>query len=266
MSPKSEGEDNLTQQLVPAAPAPAKRSLPWRVFEDQLRFLDGPRRRWEEFRRVVRIAAEFIRGFRKLHFVGPCVTVFGSARFSEENPYYKMARQLAAHVGGLGLTIMTGGGPGIMEAANRGARDVKAPSVGCNILLPMEQYSNPYVDIVVTFKYFFVRKVMLVKYSHAFVVMPGGFGTWDELSEALTLIQTKKMRPFPIVLMGVAFWQPLLDFMQNHMIPAGVISPGDLQLLTVTDDPAEATRVIEEATREVRRLPPKIKWSRLLRG
>ena len=264
MSEKGEAEENLTAQVVPAAPR--KRDLVWRALEDHLRLLDGPRRRWEEFRRVIRIAIECVRGFRALHFVGPCVTVFGSARFREDHAYYALARDVAARIGKLGLTIITGGGPGIMEAANRGARDAKAHSVGCNILLPNEQNSNVYVDTVVTFRYFFVRKLMLVKYSHAFVVMPGGFGTLDELSEALTLIQTKKMRRFPIVLMGEAFWRPLLDFIEGNMVDAGVIGASDRNLITVTDDPQEAARIIELATQEARSHPPRIKWSKLLRG
>ena len=266
MSQKGENESNLTQQVLPLAPTPRKRNAAWRALEDQLRFLDGPRRRWEELRRVIRIAVECIRGFRALHFVGPCVTVFGSARFKEDHPYYAMARDVAGRIGKLGLTIMTGGGPGIMEAANRGARDVKAPSVGCNILLPSEQSSNPYVDTVVTFHYFFIRKVMLVKYSHAFVVMPGGFGTLDELSEALTLIQTKKMRPFPLILMGKEFWSPLLAFFQEGMVSSGVIGGDDLNWLTVTDDPEEVARIVDEATRKVRSKPALVRWSGLLRG
>jgi uncharacterized protein (TIGR00730 family) len=264
MSLKGENDQNLTREVL--ASVPSKRTAAWRALEDQLRFLDGPRRRWEELRRVIRIAVECIRGFRALHFVGPCVTVFGSARFKEDHPYYAMARDVAGRIGKLGLTIMTGGGPGVMEAANRGARDVKAPSVGCNILLPSEQTANPYVDTVVTFHYFFIRKVMLVKYSHAFVVMPGGFGTLDELSEALTLMQTKKMRPFPLILMGKAFWSPLMSFLQENMVGAGVIGQEDLNLITITDDPDEVTRIVDEATKQVRSKPPSVKWSRLLRG
>ena len=153
MSLKGENEENLTLEVL--ASVPSKRTAAWRALEDQLRFLDGPRRRCEELRRVIRIAVECIRGFRALHFVGPCVTVFGSARFKEDHPYYAMARDVAGRIGKLGLTIMTGGGPGIMEAANRGAQDVKATSVGCNVLLPSEQAANPYVDTVVTFHYFF---------------------------------------------------------------------------------------------------------------
>lgn len=188
---------------------------------------------------------EFIRGFRTLHFVGPCVTVFGSARFDEHSPYYAMARTMGAKIAARNLTVMTGGGPGIMEAANRGAREAGGRSIGCNIHLPMEQKPNPYVDRFITFRYFFVRKVMLVKYSLAFVVMPGGLGTLDELFEAATLVQTGKIASFPIVLMGTEYWGPLLEFMRGPMIDAGTISPGDLGSIVVTDDPEVAVCHIE---------------------
>jgi uncharacterized protein (TIGR00730 family) len=207
---------------------------------EELRFLAGPRRRLEELGRATRIFLEFIRGFRALHFVGPCVTVFGSARFKEDHKYYALARDMGARIAGLGFTVMTGGGPGIMEAANRGAHEVGGASIGCNILLPMEQKPNPYLDRFVEFRYFFVRKVMLVKYSYAFVVMPGGFGTLDELFEALTLIQTQKIQDFPVVLMGVDYWTPMLDFIRHRLVPEGTISPDDLRLLMVTDSPDEA--------------------------
>jgi uncharacterized protein (TIGR00730 family) len=214
------------------------------IDKDIAEWLEGPRSRIEELRRTGRIAAEFIRGFRVLHFVGPCVTVFGSARFPETHPYYAAARTLGGELARAGLTVMTGGGPGIMEAANRGAREAGGRSVGCNIQLPHEQQHNDYLDTWVTFRYFFVRKVMLVKYSTAFVVMPGGFGTLDELFEALTLVQTKKIESFPVVLMGSGYWAPLLDFMRNSLVTAGTVDPGDLELLTVTDSPEEAVEVI----------------------
>lgn len=198
---------------------------------------------------MVRIAAEFIRGFRKLHFVGPCVTVFGSARFQPDNPWYQMARAVSQELGKRGFTIMTGGGPGIMEAANRGARDVGAPSVGCNILLPMEQHANPYCDQTIEFRYFFVRKVMLVKYSYGFVVMPGGVGTLDEAFEALTLMQTGKIANFPVVFMGKNYWDELDDFVQKRMIPDGTIAPADRNLAIATDDPVEAAEFIAKAAR-----------------
>src|SRR5690349_7713061 len=163
---------------------------------DVVRFLEGPQNRTSELIRAVRIFFEFMRGFRALHFVGPCVTVFGSARFPEDHRYYTLAREMGRRLGRAGFTVMTGGGPGIMEAANRGARDVGGRSVGCNIILPKEQAPNPYLDLWVEFRYFFVRKVMLAKYSYAFVALPGGFGTMDALFECATLVQTGKIRNF----------------------------------------------------------------------
>jgi uncharacterized protein (TIGR00730 family) len=212
--------------------------------EDVPEFLTGPRSRLSELVRVLRISAEFIRGFRALHFVGPCVTVFGSARFREDHPYYLLAREVGRRIAELGLTVMTGGGPGIMEAANRGARDAGGVSIGCNIVLPAEQHENRYLDRFVTFRYFFVRKVMLVKYSTAFVVMPGGFGTLDELFEALTLVQTGKIDSFPVVLMGTAYWSRLLAFMHGTLVRNRTIGPRDLDFLTVTDSTDEAMTAI----------------------
>jgi hypothetical protein len=207
-------------------------------------FLEGPQKRRSELLRAVKIFGEFIRAFRTLHFLGPCVTVFGSARFGPDNEYYQLAREAGRHLGRAGFTVMTGGGPGIMEAANRGARDVGAPSVGCNIKLPQEQDPNPYLDRWMEFHYFFVRKVMLVKYSYAFVVMPGGFGTLDEIFETATLIQTGKIEDFPIVLMGKRFWTPLVDFMRDTMAAAGTIDAADFERLLVTDSPEEAVEHI----------------------
>ncbi|HVT60396.1 MAG TPA: TIGR00730 family Rossman fold protein [Thermoanaerobaculia bacterium] len=214
------------------------------------RFLEGPKTRTSELRRLLRIGLDFIRGFRALHFVGPCVTVFGSARFTEEHRYYALAREMGQRLGRCGFTVMTGGGPGIMEAANRGAHDVGARSVGLNIVLPKEQRHNDYLDLWLEFRYFFVRKVMLVKYSYAFVVLPGGFGTMDEIFETATLIQTGKIRDFPLVLMGVDFWQPLLELFEKRMIPEGTISPVDLERLLVTDSPEEAMSRIMQAVTE----------------
>ncbi|HXO22411.1 MAG TPA: TIGR00730 family Rossman fold protein [Thermoanaerobaculia bacterium] len=208
------------------------------------RFLEGPQPRAHELRRLFRIGADFIRGFRGLHFVGPCVTVFGSARFQEDHRYYALARDVGRHLGRAGFTVMTGGGPGIMEAANRGARDVGARSIGCNIILPKEQRPNPYLDRWLEFRYFFVRKVMLVKYSYAFVAMPGGFGTMDEIFETATLIQTAKIRQFPLVLMGTDFWRPLLDFLGERMVREGTIAAADRQLLFTTDSVDEAVQHI----------------------
>jgi uncharacterized protein (TIGR00730 family) len=208
------------------------------------RLLGAPRSRTEEFVRVLRIGAEFVRGFRALHFVGPCVTVFGSARFDAEHRYYRMARQVGQRLAEAGWTVMTGGGPGIMEAANRGAKDVGGRSIGCNIVLPMEQVPNPYLDRMVEFRYFFVRKVMLVKYSVGFITMPGGFGTLDEIFETATLMQTGKIQGFPLVLMGRDYWRPLLDFLDGTLVNEGTISPGDLDALIVTDDPDEAVEAL----------------------
>ena len=226
--------------------------------------LAGTRPRLEELWRTMRIAAEFIRGFRQLHFVGPCVTVFGSARFPPGTPWYEMGRKVGAELGRGGFTVMTGGGPGIMEAANRGAREVGAPSLGCNIVLPMEQEPNPYCDRCIEFHYFFVRKVMLLKYSYGFVVLPGGYGTMDELFETLTLVQTAKMAGFPIVMMGRSYWDELDDFIRNRMIPDGTISPGDIDLLRVTDDPKEAAAFVTEMSQRKfglrRGVPPKPRW------
>ena len=199
------------------------------------RLLEGPRPRIDEFFRVVRIGIEFIKGFRALHWLGPCVTVFGSARFGENHRYYKMARQTGAELAKLGFTVMTGGGPGIMEAANRGAKDVGGRSIGCNIQLPKEQSPNPYLDKMVLFRYFFVRKVMLVKYSQAFVIFPGGFGTLDEAFEAATLIQTGKIEKFPIIFVGVDYWQPLFDFMRSSLLGEKTINPDDIDRLILTD-------------------------------
>lgn len=212
---------------------------------DEHSFLAGPLSRGEEFLRACRIFAEFIKGFRSLHFVGPCVTVFGSARFPEDHPYYALAREVGRKVAELDLTVMTGGGPGIMEAANRGAKERGGRSLGCNITLPMEQQPNPYLDKWIEFRYFFVRKVMLVKYSYAFVVLPGGFGTLDEVFETVTLVQTQKIRNFPIILMGVSFWTPLIDFLRDKMLAMGTIGHGDLDLLILTDSPDEAMEHIK---------------------
>src|SRR6476661_3661458 len=177
--------------------------------EEERSLLEGPRSRTAEFFRLLRILREFIRGFRALHFVGPCVSVFGSARFQENHRYYRMAQDAGAVIARLGFTTMTGGGPGIMEAANRGAKEAGGMSIGCNIILPKEQQPNRYLDHVVTFRYFFIRKLMLVKYSQAFVILPGGFGTLDEAFEAATLIQTAKIFDFPVVFAGIEYWQPL---------------------------------------------------------
>jgi uncharacterized protein (TIGR00730 family) len=223
-----------TPRTVEANPAPEERL-----------FLAGPRSRWKEFHSVLEIMREFIRGFRTLHFVGPCVTVFGSARFHDEHPYYRLTEAVGAQLAKRGFTVMTGGGPGLMEAASRGAKEAGGFTVGCNIVLPEEQKLNPYIDRSVSFEHFFVRKVMLVKYSYAFVVMPGGLGTMDELFEALTLIQTRKIENFPVVLLGTEYYRPLMGVLVK-MVAAGTISNTDLDLLLLTDSVQEAMAHIEK--------------------
>jgi uncharacterized protein (TIGR00730 family) len=205
----------------------------------ELAFLEGPGSRWDELKRATRILVEFIRGFRQLHFVGPCVTVFGSARFPPGSRWYGLGEAVGEALVRKGFTVMTGGGPGVMEAANRGAHQIGGRSIGVNIRLPMEQEPNPHVDRSVEFRYFFVRKVMLLKYSTGFVVLPGGFGTMDELFETLTLVQTRKIHDFPLVLMGREYWKTMLTFL-DEMAEAGTIDRKDLDLIKVTDDPAEA--------------------------
>ncbi|MEL6649893.1 MAG: TIGR00730 family Rossman fold protein [Bacteroidota bacterium] len=209
-------------------------------------FLQGPQRRSNELGYIFTVARQFLKGFRKLHFVGPCVTFFGSARFKEENPYYQQTRELAARVSRLGFTIMTGGGPGAMEAANRGAKDAGGMSVGCNIELPFEDGGNPYLDVSVDFKHFFVRKVLLLKYSYAFVVVPGGAGTMDELFETLTLIQTGKIKQFPVVIFGTHYYQ-YLEALLNQMAEEGTISPEDRDLYLCTDSMEEAVAHVSKA-------------------
>ncbi len=207
-------------------------------------FLSGPQSRGFELSFAIKVLFEMLRGFRALHFVGPCVTVFGSARFKEDHHYYLLGRDVGARLAGAGFTVMTGGGPGIMEAANRGAKDAGGRSVGCNIELPKEQYANPYLDVMVNFEHFFVRKIMLVKYSYAFIAMPGGFGTYDEVFEAATLIQTAKIKHFPIVLVGRTYWQPLIDVMRNTLLREGTIDAADIEMLFVTDSAEEAVTYV----------------------
>jgi uncharacterized protein (TIGR00730 family) len=207
--------------------------------------LEGPRSRVGEFVTLLLVLRDFLRGFRVLHFVGPCVTVFGSARTPETDPHYDLARRMGAAIARLGFTVMTGGGPGIMEAANRGAKEAGGRSIGCTIELPHEEGANPYVDRSVEMHYFFVRKTLLIKYSYAFVVMPGGCGTLDELFEALTLIQTGKIDHFPIVVMGTEYWRELVLLIEK-MARAGMISPKDLDLIFVTDSVDAAIEHIRE--------------------
>ena len=217
------------------------------ALQEEKYFLEGPRSRWEEFKFTVQVMKEFIKGFRSFHYAGPCVTVFGSARFPEDNEYYKMAREVGKGLSEIGFTVMTGGGPGIMEAANRGARDAGGRSIGANIILPFEQDPNPYLDKYVDFNYFFVRKVLLMKYSYAFVVLPGGAGTMDELFETITLIQTKKISDFPVVIMGKEYWKNLIELLEEFL-KNGTISEEDLKLFLLTDTVHEALQHIEKNT------------------
>ena len=203
-------------------------------------FLRGRRTRHEDLESVVTIFLEFLRGFESFDFEGPCVTVFGSSRFKEDHEYYKLARDMGAALARAGYAVMTGGGPGIMEAANRGAKEAGGISLGCNVQLPREQKPNAYLDKFIEFEHFFVRKVMLVKYSSAFVVMPGGYGTLDEAFEVATLIQTGKLERFPIIGLGGDFWMQLRTFARETMIGEGVISAEDIAFIHPTESVAEA--------------------------
>ncbi len=227
------------------------------------KFLSGALSRWTEFTYACSVFYQLIGGLRKLHFIGPCVTVFGSARFKEDHPYYKLTQNVSSEIAKLGFAIMTGGGPGIMEAANRGAKDVGGLSIGCNIVLEHEQDHNKYLDSFVTLNQFFVRKVLLRKYSFAFIVMPGGFGTLDEFFEALTLVQTHKTEKFPIVIMGVEFHQKLIEHI-NKMAFEKTINETDLQLILFTDSVEEAVNHIKSNSIDAFKLKlkkaPKALW------
>src|SRR5438128_1895259 len=231
--------DPLPDSAIGAVVTPPERA-------DEI-FLEGPRSRFAEFFTLLRVMRDFLRGFRTLHFVGPCVTVFGSARIQRDDPHYELARKMGAAIARLGFTVMTGGGPGIMEAANRGAKEAGGRSVGCNIELPYEQAANAYLDRCVRMHYFFVRKALLVKYSYAFVVMPGGAGTLDELFNALTLIQTGKIQNFPIVIMGTDYWRELVGFIEK-MAQHRMIADADLRLIYATDSVEEAIEHIRSQT------------------
>lgn len=223
-------------------------------------YLEGPKSRRYELGFAWDIFREFIRGFRTLHFVGPCITVFGSARFREDHPYYQSAREFGRQIARMGLTTLTGGGPGAMEAANRGAFEQGGRSVGCNIKLPFEQKPNPYVQTSITFDHFFVRKTLMIKYSYAFVIMPGGFGTMDEFFETLTLVQTKMLIQFPIVLFGMEFYRELWDYM-NYLAEQGTIAKEDLALVLLTDSIPGAMEHIETFIRKNYSAPPrKRRW------
>jgi uncharacterized protein (TIGR00730 family) len=216
--------------------------------EDQRLLQERPSPTWlaSDPWRTLRIVGEFVEGFDALASVGPAVTVFGSARVSPDDLYYEQARTLTRRLAEEGFAIITGGGPGVMEAANRGAKEGGGLSIGCNIELPFEQGINDYVDLGLEFRYFFVRKVMFLKYAEAFCIFPGGFGTLDELFEALTLIQTAKVQNFPVVILGSDYWKGLIDWLRDRMLAEGKISPGDMELFTITDDVEEAVRVILE--------------------
>lgn len=209
-------------------------------------FLEGPKSRSNEFHHAFSVFFEMIKGFRKFHFLGPCVTVFGSARFDEKHEYYRLAQEVGRELVLKGFAVMTGGGPGIMEAANRGCKDMGGLSVGCNITLPKEQKPNQFLDHWMEFKYFMVRKYMLAKYSYGFVALPGGFGTLDELFGVLTLIQTKKMKNFPVVLVGREFWEPLRVLIEDRLVEAKTINPEDTKNLHFTDSAIEAAQFIQD--------------------
>jgi uncharacterized protein (TIGR00730 family) len=208
------------------------------------KYLRGKQSRAFELVHGLGILREYVHGLRALRGIGPCITVFGSARLSETDPAYAVAREVGRGLATAGYAVMTGGGLGLMEATNRGARDVGGYSVGCNIELPKEQLPNDYLDLAVTFRHFFVRKVMLVKYSTGFIALPGGFGTLDELFEALTLVQTRKIEDFPIVLLGSAFWAPVLDVLRHDLIRAGTVTAADVAHLQLCDDAATAVAYV----------------------
>lgn len=233
------------------------------IYSKDIPFIEGPRRRETELFTVIQIMMEFIKGFRTFHFCGPCITVFGSARIKEDNPYYKMTMDIGRRLARMGLTVMTGGGPGLMEAANRGAREAGGRSVGCNILLPHEQDPNPYMDKWMDFQFFFVRKVMLIKYSYGFIVMPGGVGTMDELFQALTLIQTKKVTNFPVVLIGTDYYKDVTELF-DKMCEEKTISKTDKELFLITDSIDETishiqTHAVEKFNLNIKKIPQRSK-------
>jgi uncharacterized protein (TIGR00730 family) len=235
------------------------RQVPGTTQDEQL--LESPRP--DEFThtdpwRVFRIMGEFVEGFDELATLSRGIAIFGSARTPPDDPDYKAARETAALLSAQGFAVITGGGPGIMEAANRGAFEAGGLSIGCNIELPFEQGSNPYQTLSLTFKYFFVRKMMFVKYSLAFVIFPGGFGTFDELFEALTLIQTKKIRNFPIVLFGRSYWSGMLDWLRDVVLPGGKIGDTDMKMFYITDSPAEVVDIVTKSQNSLTELDEQI--------
>jgi len=231
----------------PKPPAPPERgSLLPHVEGAEKAFLAGRRSREADLESAVRIFLEFLRAFESFEFEQPCVTVFGSARFGEGHRYYDLAREVGAELARAGYAVMTGGGSGIMEAANRGAREAGGLSIGCNIALPREQKPNRYLDRFIQLDHFFVRKVMLVKYSSAFVVMPGGFGTLDEAFEIATLMQTDKIEHFPLIAVGSGFWGQLIDFARNTMIEQGTLSAEDARFVHLADTAVDVVRLVRE--------------------
>jgi uncharacterized protein (TIGR00730 family) len=225
-------------------------------------FLEGPKSRATDFKHAFDVFLEMIKGFRTFHFIGPCVTVFGSARFAPNHEYYHLAYEMGRQLALKGFSVMTGGGPGIMEAANKGAMDIGGCSLGCNITLPKEQMPNPYLDHWMEFKYFMVRKFMLAKYSYGFVALPGGFGTLDELFGILTLIQTSKIKNFPVVLVGKSFWEPLRHLIEDRLVSAKTIDPQDTKTLYFTDSPVEAAKFIQDVA--IKKFDIKIRPYRIL--
>ena len=243
MADKTSSPSTSSAALTPSLPKPPG-STP------EGRFLAEPRSRRAELGSAFKILKELIKGFRALHFVGPCATVFGSARFKEDHRYYQLAREVGGELARAGFTVMTGGGPGIMEAASRGAKEAGGKTVASVINLDFEDEPNPWLDRSVEFDYFFVRKLMLFKYSYGFIVAPGGFGTLDEIFETTTLIQTHKMSEFPIVLMGTDYWRDLIGFIRQTMVPEGTISPHDIDRILITDSPQEAAAEVSRAAKE----------------
>jgi len=227
-------------------PPPQRGSLLAHVEGAEKAFLAGRRAREADLESAVRIFLEFLRAFESFEFAQPCVTVFGSARFEEGHRYYDLAREVGAELARAGFAVMTGGGSGIMEAANRGAREAGGLSIGCNITLPREQKPNPYLDRFIQLDHFFVRKVMLVKYSSAFVVMPGGFGTLDEAFEIATLMQTNKIEHFPLIAVGSNFWAELIDFARDTLIREGTLSPEEAGFIHIVDSAADVVRLVRE--------------------
>jgi uncharacterized protein (TIGR00730 family) len=259
---RTEAGHRAAGRTPPSEKTPARQSGAARVIDDSIRSFTGPitedekllqtGQNLEDFRqtdtwRVMRIMGEFIEGFDNLAQITKGVTIFGSARTHPEDPQYQAAHEVARLLAEAGFAIITGAGPGIMEAANKGAKDAGGRSIGCNIELPFEQGANPYVDTLINFRYFFVRKTMFIKYANAFIIFPGGFGTLDEAFEALTLIQTGKIYQFPVILFGRHYWAGLIRWLQSRVLSEGKISPGDLDLMLLTDDPQEAAHAVIQA-------------------